>query len=243
MNTTQQAARTHRRESHGFTIVEIMVAMAISLILLLGVINIFMASKTSYTLQSGAARLQENARFALDFISRSVGMAGLNMAPSPAFTVANTLDGGGNASDSIQVNYKFATDCLGNPTGASGVASDLYDIRVEAATGVSNLYCNNQPLVEGIENMQILYGQDSDADGVADSYVSAANVTDWGSANGGIASIRIALLVSTVDDAGATDNTPTFRLLNAPALGPFNDNMLRRVFTRTILVRNYTFTP
>lgn len=239
MKNTRRPVTNLHRENHGFTIIEVMVAMVISLVLLLGVINIFMASNTSHTLQNGVARLQENARFALDIMARSISMAGLQT--NPAFAAApDTTDGGGNAHDRISVNYTSPTDCLGNPA-AGGIATDSFYLQDDPVTNISNLYCNNQPLVEGIESMQILYGQDNNADGIADSYVAADQVSDWGSSSGGITSIRIAILASTVDDADVTDNQ-TYQVLNAQA-GPFNDNMMRRVFTRTVLLRNYTFTP
>ena len=253
MNIPSQTPRIDARESSGFTIVEIMVAMTISLILLLGVIQIFMASQTSYSMQSGVARLQENARFALDIIARSVSMAGAQGAT--AINTAATYDNYNNESfspnsadvqavagtDTISLSYTAATDCQGEATG--GTATDIYFIGVNPTDPdlIPNLYCNNggdsQPLAEGVENLQILFGEDTSnpKDGVANVYVSRGNVTNWGR----IASIRIAILTSTVDDSGIDNNDARYRLLNNPELGPFNDSLIRRVFTRTILLRNY----
>jgi type IV pilus assembly protein PilW len=90
-------------------------------------------------------------------------------------------------------------------------------------------------LADGIDNMQILYGEDTDGDDVPNVFVDADNVTDWHE----IKSVRIALLASTADDMGvAASDDKTHILLNTPAIGPLNDDMLRRVFTRTMLVRN-----
>jgi type IV pilus assembly protein PilW len=282
MNKPSHTMLCHPARSGGFTIVEVMVALAISAILILGVINIFMASRTSYTMQSGVSRLQENARFALDVMSRSIGMAGLdtdgNGVPVRGFNLAATLDNNdenadfrftqanGKASDSISVTYDSATDCLGQNSG--GTATDTFYISGTSLMCLGNGSGTPQPIADGIENMQILYGEDTDADGIANRYVSAANVSDWGSNNGGIASIRIALLADTVDEVDKDiSKDATYRLLNSPTLGPFNDvdgtswyidangnathdpdeilitSMVRRVFTRTILLRNYPFTP
>ncbi len=60
----------------GFTLVEMMIAITLSLILLAGVLQIFLSSKTTYTVQEGLSRLQENARFALGTVTQSVRMAG-----------------------------------------------------------------------------------------------------------------------------------------------------------------------
>ncbi|MDM8564730.1 PilW family protein [Candidatus Halobeggiatoa sp. HSG11] len=54
------------KKLHGFSLVEIMVALAISTILLAGVVSIFNMSKRTYTLQSGLSDLQSNARFVMN---------------------------------------------------------------------------------------------------------------------------------------------------------------------------------
>ncbi|MDH5437028.1 MAG: PilW family protein, partial [Gammaproteobacteria bacterium] len=61
-----------------------------------------------------------------------------------------------------------------------------------------------QELVEGVENMQILYGEDTDAgdgDGVANQYVNAATVADWNK----VVSVRISLLLQTIEDNVASE--------------------------------------
>jgi len=80
--------------------------------------------------------------------------------------------------------------------------------------------------------LQILYGEDSDNDKIANRYINASNI-----AANPIVSVRIALLVSTNENIGTVDNN-TYALLNTPILGPIKDNLLRRVFIRTIILRN-----
>lgn len=65
-----------RRAAVGMSLIELMVAMVIGLVLMLGVVQIFMASHAASRLSEGAARTQENARFALDFLERDIRMAG-----------------------------------------------------------------------------------------------------------------------------------------------------------------------
>lgn len=64
------------RHQQGVSLVELMIAMVIGLILMLGVIQIFAASQTASRLSEGVSRTQENARFALDFLERDIRMAG-----------------------------------------------------------------------------------------------------------------------------------------------------------------------
>ena len=60
----------------GLSLIELMVAMVIGLILMLGVIQVFSASQVASRLSEGASRVQENARFALEFLERDIRMAG-----------------------------------------------------------------------------------------------------------------------------------------------------------------------
>lgn len=98
-------------------------------------------------------------------------------------------------------------------------------------------------LVEGVENMQILYGIDSnpqndtgkDGHG-ADRYLTASNVTDWSR----VVSVRIGLLVSTSNTEGNADTTPDTATytVTGTTLNPVDDRRRRRVFTTTVGLRN-----
>lgn len=65
-----------RMRQTGLSLVELMIAMVIGLLLMLGVIQIFIASQAASRLSEGVARVQENGRFALDFLERDVRMVG-----------------------------------------------------------------------------------------------------------------------------------------------------------------------
>lgn len=60
----------------GLSLIELMVALLIGTILMLGVVQVFGASRATYQLSDGMSRTQENARFAMDFLQRDVRMAG-----------------------------------------------------------------------------------------------------------------------------------------------------------------------
>ena len=64
------------RHMAGLSLIELMVALLIGVILLLGLVQVFAASRTAYQTSEGLARVQENARFAIDFLQRDIRMAG-----------------------------------------------------------------------------------------------------------------------------------------------------------------------
>lgn len=104
---------------------------------------------------------------------------------------------------------------------------------------LSNLDATPQELVEGVENMQILYGTDSNGDGRANQYfVAPTAVTD------NIVSVRISLLMSTPNQIPKRDNdTKVYKMISENdavnvRVTPIADRRIRKVFTTTIKLRN-----
>lgn len=70
------ASPSFRRYTAGLSLIEMMVAMVVGLVLMLGVVQVFLASRVASRLAEGNARAQENGRFALEFLQRDIRMAG-----------------------------------------------------------------------------------------------------------------------------------------------------------------------
>jgi type IV pilus assembly protein PilW len=66
----------HRYRQRAFSLVELMVALLLGSIVTLGLVNMFSATQQTYQVLQGQARLQEGARYALDFVARPLRMAG-----------------------------------------------------------------------------------------------------------------------------------------------------------------------
>lgn len=64
------------RQELGLSLIELMIAIAIGSLLLLGLVQVFSASRAAYNTSEGMARVQESGRFAIDYLSRDVRMAG-----------------------------------------------------------------------------------------------------------------------------------------------------------------------
>ncbi len=326
----------------GFTLIEVMIAMLLGGVLLTGVLQIFISTKQTYRLQDNLSRMQENGRFAMDFISRDIRMAGFwGCAGTPtienklnsdaAFDSFNTVISGDNndstndpeiwnGTDSITLrgasgsgigltapavnltapfsvtnNSGLAdndfvvisnctsgdifqiTDIPGGNTIAHGPgnAGELGNSSTQLGWGVppappappatdANFYDTtaqiyklnfvtyligtgsggrpalfrhvnggpSQELVEGVENMQILYGEDTDANGTPDYYVPAGTAS---LVMGQVVSIRIELLVASRNN-NLTSQIVNYFYNGAP-ITP-TDNRLRQVYSSTIAVRN-----
>ena len=80
------------KRARGVTLVELMIAMVISTIVLLGVATVYSSTKRSYKVQEEMARLQENARYAFNAMSRDIRGAGFIGCNPTLNSMLNTTD-------------------------------------------------------------------------------------------------------------------------------------------------------
>ncbi|PHS30717.1 MAG: hypothetical protein COA95_08410 [Methylophaga sp.] len=136
----------------------------------------------------------------------------------------------GNLSFTYGTNakvYLLAAATAGN-TGLAGIT---YTIGPDINT--PGLAIGGQQLVPGIENMQILYGQRGSGDNV---YFVPANTADLDMEK--VISIRISLLVRSLDDFVATSPQGYFYNGVDVSGAAIPDNRLRKIYTSTIAIRN-----
>ena len=115
----------HRTSMAGLSLVELMVALVISLVLMLGVVQVFIASQTASRLSEGASRVQENARFALDFLERDIRMAGhMGCVNDQAHVVKNQGDPvshlGATSGDGSPLDFSVSIQGFDAPDTAPG---------------------------------------------------------------------------------------------------------------------------
>ena len=211
-------------EQRGLTLVELLVAMAIGLILLTGIFQVFLGSNSIYRTQDSLSRLQENGRFAIELLTQKVHLAGYPRVSVTGNAYTGTAIGGTEgASDTLTVNFI-------NPAGAG--LTPPYAFAVDAAT--TELTMNGIPLIDGVESMQILYGVDTNSDSQVDAYQNVVAASDWDQ----VVAVRIGLLLRTLEEIPKGDlDTGTYNV-NGTVVDPVDDRRLRRVFTTTISLRN-----
>jgi type IV pilus assembly protein PilW len=167
-----------------------------------------------------------NSGNAIDVVHSSGG--GVNAAPP-----GNAIPSWGGNSNSEET--------FGPDSEIIRVGTTLYYIRTSATSGRPSLYqrIGNQDLelLEGVENMQLTYGRDTTNDGIPDVYNTATEVTTasgWDS----VASVRVQLLVASIDDNVLQESQPyTFPSTAAAATTPA-DRRLRQIFINTIGIRS-----
>lgn len=141
-----------RCQEHGFSLVEIMVAMVLGLILVAAASTAFLALRQSFQDQERIATMKENLRFSVDFMTRDIRGAGL------------TADGGLNPalglvpdSPGASVQQRFTVRKAGmNCMGEIGPwVSSVYSVHNrQLRCGDEGSPPQNQTLVEGVRAMR-----------------------------------------------------------------------------------------
>lgn len=160
-------ARALRLE-RGFSLIELMVSMAMGLIVLLAATQLFIANQVNFNFQRGTADVQTGGRFAIDMLVRDIRTAGLAIfgdatVPSvimqvtdlPGLTDTNMLTRDGastaaatgsiSASDQLLVQYgtlMAGQDCEGNDVAANTYVLARYFVRIDQDTGSAALACD-----------------------------------------------------------------------------------------------------
>ena len=228
----------------GLSLVELMIALVLSLVVLLVTTGIYVSNKQTYRFLDSYSLMQENGRFAVFFLREHILQAGFprvaNVNPFPLLPVNTAAPN----SDSVIVQFRSAVDCLNAAAPLVGGVSTTTNTFTVApdANGIPQLLCNGQPLVDGIQSLQAEYGVDTDADGIANSYIDSTGV-QAGSAGGGgpdwanVVSVRVAVLVQGQQNVLDQAQAITYNMLGVPVT-PVADRTPRRVFTTTIPLRN-----
>jgi len=312
------------KKQSGLSLVELMVALVISLFLSAGIFSMFSMSATNVTTTSQFNQLQENGRIALALMDRDISQLGFmgDMTGTPfnlgtnvsitAGAVANDCVGGGLNNESLPnnqpsdfrliwgyesgvspdsiaclTNVNSGTDVIqfkrlvGPPTLNPNVNSRYYmatrsDQAViftgDQATPVLNngrfwelqhhIYYiandgdvpvlrrrtlsatsgmrNEDQLVEGVENMRILYGFDNDGDSTADGFMPVQNVTEimWSNLRPQrLVALRIFLLIRSVAEDPSYTNNVAY-VLGDKNIAPQNDHFRRKVVSTTVVLEN-----
>ena len=146
------------RNQRGLSLVELMVAMALSSFLILGVTQIYLDNKRNYLYQQGQGENVENGRFALMLISERLAKAGYRRNPALTMDIAFPLQTGAGhvvgcnfaAGQAVvrvddatlclryQPRDENETNCLGNTFSGTSDLSTPYDSNTTQAHFSSN---------------------------------------------------------------------------------------------------------
>jgi type IV pilus assembly protein PilW len=179
-------ARRRSTQARGFTLIELMVTVAIALFLLGGLLTVVQNVRATYANQQSLAQLQDQQRFAFTVIT-DVIQAGSYFPDARVWTLANSLPAAGPISglsyqagsafaglvgppDSLGVRYRTAINdgvivCDGstNTANATHLYTNTFTVTLPAGGNPGTLNCSVDGgvpfvLVQGVQGMQVWYG-------------------------------------------------------------------------------------
>lgn len=181
----------HRVRQRGFTLVELLVAMVLSLIIAIAAISSLLISRQGFTAVDASSQLRDNARFATDLVQRLAVQAGfrdvefaalpraksnleVNANPPPDIfgfnnSIADTNDPANTQSsrtDSNSVGYGSDVLILRYQTATASqisTASDgsMIDCMGAASVGVANQLANADNRIVSIIDVGVVNGEPS----------------------------------------------------------------------------------
>ena len=211
-----------RLNTQGFTLVELLVAMAVSLLAVGAIYSTFLNQFKSYQIQEEVAAMQQNIRAAMFHMQREIRMAGCD---------PTGLAGAGITAAS-PTSISFTEDVWdgnpgGSPDGDTGDNNENITYNLDDSDGdgvVDELDRNNQTVAQNIDALNFVY---LDANGTP-----TATFVD-------IRSVEITIVARTGRSLRTSPNNMVYKnQRDQQILGAQNDKFSRKRLTAFINCRN-----
>jgi type IV pilus assembly protein PilW len=241
----------NRRQERGFTLVELLVAMAITAVVMGAVYSLYKTQQDSYIAQDQVVEMQQNVRASLYQMARDLRMAGFNpqRAPNVGGFVTQLPDDGGGTTTTDSTNIAFTIDQ--NANGVIDVDADDEQIAYRIFTDVPNdIYRLEkfrvsddtwQTVADNIRALDFVYLDPSGTDITA--AVAGTPTALYASTNlpyiDSIRSIEMSFVARTGRIDTSFGGTPAyFNQQGTQILAALSDNYRKRLITTTIFCRN-----
>lgn len=208
-------------KEHGFTLIEILIAMAITGIISAAIFSSFQSQQNTYIIQENVAEMQQNLRAGMDMMVREIRMAG--------YDPTQNADAGIELAASSSIT--FTIDRNGDGDTDTGDSNENITYSLYTTDGIQKLGRKspalNRPVSENIDGLEFYY---TDANGNQTAILSD------------IRSVRITLLARVGRGDKDFVNTRVYSRPSGktwPESGvPYNDNFRRRLLTTIVKCRN-----
>lgn len=165
-----QLADPIARQPGGFTLVEMLIALALGSLVLLGLFDFLSFQQRAYMVQEWVAEMQQNARAAMDVLTREIRMAGYNPTSITGLGAPGVVIAEGG-------RLHFIADLNANGMTASDPNEDVtyrYDsanLRITRQVGSGEA----QPVAERVTALSFTY-RDAAGSDITSSPINVANI-------------------------------------------------------------------
>jgi type IV pilus assembly protein PilW len=139
----------------GFTLIEMLIALAISSVLLAGLYSFYLSQKQTYVLREQVAEMQQNVRSGLALMAREIRMAGYNPTGAPGVGIVAA------GPQTIRITMDLNNDGDTNDANED-VTYALYDSGSDGDLDLGRKPAGGQniPVAENIESLRFVYTLD-----------------------------------------------------------------------------------
>lgn len=250
--------KSYGARQRGLSIIEIMIALGLSSLLILGITQIYIDNKSNYAFQQGQSDNIEGARYSMLIFEEELYRAGYRTRPDAEYedifrasTVGECIFATGEVvsfdSDTqrlclrYQANVPGVTACDGSTLTAAddpyveSVEPTIVDFRVED----NNLLCNGEVIVGNIVDFKMEFGVSSDVVGETEKFEKVPGAGEQ------IRSVRYGALIKSrstnlANEADSSQYAAWREKWYAEADATPDDLALYMITENTIALRNLT---
>jgi type IV pilus assembly protein PilW len=231
-----------RNTRNGFTVIEVMIAMAISSVLVAAVYQTFHSQQRSYTMQSEAAAMEQNLRGSLYLLTRELRSAGYNptQATTDNFRFVTSFPAPNNLfTVNYATNHFMVAFTLDNDGSGAIEPNNNEQIAYKFDNTTKTLQRFNDTQADITKKWEIVA---SNIDAIYFTYFDQNNNITTNPAS--IEYVEIALLARMAKQDSKYTNTTVYTNKEGVNLCPacVGDHYHRRLLTTTIQIRNRLFT-
>lgn len=207
-------------QQRGLSLIELLIALAISSLLILGITQVYIDNKSNYLFQQGVSDNIENARYTLLAFEEELYRTGYRARPDDAFEnafrAAPSNCGAFVAGETIKFNANeqllcvryqpsipgiTACDGVAMTTAAAPYSTAVAPVIVELQISDNSLTCNGVTLIDNVEDFRFEFGLSGPSgERQAEEYVSDPD------AGAAIYAVRYAALIKSRSTTLANDN-------------------------------------
>lgn len=227
-------------EKQGFSLVEMMIAVALSGIVIATIYGAYNLQKKTSVAQDQVVMMQQNLRIAMSYIAHDLRHAGARVDRNTHDASCNVGGTGGMAypgfhtATATTIGFSMDLDgdglCDGTPgTGKprENVIYNLYNSGGVQTLGVKNP-STNTGVAASIEAIEFYYTLE---DGTQTLAPAASEFDD-------IRSVQVSILARAEQVDPRFVNDGTYTTASGASWGPYNDNIRRRLLISTVYCRN-----
>lgn len=234
-----------RLREQGFSLIELMVAMALGSFIIAGLVSVFISASKSYTTGQALVEIQDKGRFAIEKIREDVQRAGFGLATTANPVRLVAAGGTTDCNTNLEVlEIYFNQDSSADDTLRCYFRNAAGELRRnQTIVGTAAVVANEVTIINTVDQIDFFFAVDIDGSGVdivagniyqsIGSFEGAGKVVDWFD----VIAVRIELVVAS-NTQRVLDSSQTLTSPFGAGNLVYNDSRLHQAYAALVSLRN-----